>query len=105
MSDTKHTPGPWKYSADFSENGDRYTDFSIYAGDMNVIGACGSCGLPTICSEANARLIAAAPELLEALSSLTAVLGLKPKELSLQALQEAYDIARAAIAKAQGEQA
>ena len=41
-------------------------------------------------------------ELLEALSCLTAVVGLTPIKGNLEALQEAYDMARAAIAKAEG---
>jgi hypothetical protein len=55
----EHTPGPWKFIEDDgifyveAGNGHRYAD-----GDME--GACGEC-------LANARLIAAAPEMLEAL--------------------------------------
>ena len=40
------------------------------------------------------------PELLEALDTLTAVVGLTPIAGNKAALQEAFDLARAAIAKA-----
>ncbi|CAB4165999.1 hypothetical protein UFOVP835_10 [uncultured Caudovirales phage] len=50
-----------------------------------------------------AQLFAAAPELLEALDTLTAVIGLTPIAGNKPAVQEAFDIARAAIEKARGE--
>ena len=57
---SKHTPGPWRYKADggnymliFCSNDEGWGD--------NLRGYCG---------EANARLIAAAPDLLEALTAL-----------------------------------
>jgi hypothetical protein len=46
------------------------------------------------------RLHAANTELLEALDTLTAVVGLTPVVGNKVALQEAFDLARAAIAKA-----
>ena len=52
---------------------------------------------------ADHRLIAAAPELYEALDTLTLVVGLTPAAGNKAALQEAVDIARAAIKKARGE--
>lgn len=58
MSD--HTPGPWRYKAD----GGNY--MRIFCSNDQGWGdnLCGYCG------EANARLIAAAPDLLEALTAL-----------------------------------
>jgi hypothetical protein len=44
----------------------------------------------------------AAPDLLEALDTLTHVIGLTPIAGNKQALQEAFDAAAAAIAKAEG---
>ena len=61
MTDTKHTPGPWTYT----HSG--LSCFSLDAGKENIVSGCGCCGSPEISSEANARLIAAAPELLDAL--------------------------------------
>jgi hypothetical protein len=54
MSAAKHTPGPW-------ETGGR-----IVVGDGMVVADCGEG------AESNARLIAAAPELLDALSAIVA---------------------------------
>lgn len=52
----KHTPGPWSYGQRESEVGSNYyrikTSNDVLSGD-NLVGYCG---------EANARLIAAAPE-------------------------------------------
>lgn len=57
MSAHKHTPGPWSV-----DNGNRATGFTVkIATDELLVGGYG------LTSEANARLIAAAPELLEAL--------------------------------------
>ena len=52
--------------------------------------------------KANAALIAAAPDLLAALDTLTLVIGLTPIAGNKEALQEAVNIARAAIAAAEG---
>lgn len=98
MSETKHTPGPWKYSAYFSGYDSFHRDFSLNAGDVEIIGGCGCCGSPTISSEADARLIAAAPELLEALEAL------QPYVLHLPDGAPIKETIRAAIAKAKGEQ-
>ena len=98
MSETKHTPGPWVVK---SARSGFYVEsqFDVIVESLDEYGRYGA-----IDDEANARLIAAAPELLEALSCLTAVVGLTPIKGNLDALQEAYDMARAAIAKAKGEQ-
>jgi len=56
----EHTPGPWK-NADYSRkfNGD-YPVYEIVTDD-------GDCIVPVVDSEPNARLIAAAPDMLEEL--------------------------------------
>jgi hypothetical protein len=59
-----HTPGPWTY--DFTDaHGNHYGGFSV---EVNGAVICGRAGWPSRAEEslANARLIAAAPELLEA---------------------------------------
>lgn len=85
---TKHTPGPWK------TNITRLSDNSIYV--SHVLGPKGQ-GLAQIGiygeeeTLANASLIAAAPDMLEALQAVVAVADRKTVE---------FDLARAAIAKA-----
>lgn len=76
---SKHTPGPWE-------------TFKGQDG-WGIVGLCG--GYYGELSEANARLIAAAPELLEALHGLL-LFPNNPRE---------NNKARAAIAKATGERA
>ena len=83
--ETKHTPGPWAIDGEGTNAMVRGADLTIVAVRHRLTG-------PT--HEANARLIAAAPELLEALESI----------LSDACDNGAYwDKARAAIAKARGE--
>lgn len=85
----KHTPGPW--SAEECRSG-----FAVYAyksGDAVVRTEDDEGRYGTIANEANARLIAAAPELLEALIGVVKVADRATKE---------FDKARAAISKAIG---
>ena len=86
----KHTPGPW----------------NRIKGDRNVYSASGTvCKTPAIIGggsaaanwEANARLIAAAPDLLEALSEIINEGG------KFVMTNETHRKARAAIARARGE--
>ena len=75
MTNAAHTPGPWSYNRD--EGGEH--GHVVSTGEYNI------CELPDAGdgaspdTEANARLIAAAPDLFEA------------AERALQALQENYD--------------
>ena len=100
----KHTPGPW-----YALRGQRNISIRHKTGDkllsmVNVASVRGK--FPTDCpygsSEANARLIAAAPELLEALQKMLPELrGLSiVSDTAAEMLREA----EAAIAKATGEQ-
>ena len=88
----KHTPGPWKIGTP-PPNGEQTvgTDQGLM-----VAVATTSAGVQT---KANARLIAAAPDLLEALKGLMALSDHRVD------LRDAAKDARAAIAKATGEQA
>ena len=99
-----HTPGPW-----YALRGQRNISIRHKTGDrllpmVNVASVRGQ--FPTDCpygsSEANARLIAAAPELLEALQKMLPELrGLSiVSDTAAEMLREA----EAAIAKATGEQ-
>lgn len=58
MSDAKHTPGPWKVGGDDD-------DIVVMTGPFFVATIHENCNHG--CTDANARLIAAAPDLLEAL--------------------------------------
>ncbi len=98
MSDTKHTPGPWRV-----QNG------SVYA--LAPDGSFGSLpvahmdrdpgnGTRPVERDANARLIAAAPEMVEALRGALEVLDGRANDFSSKS--EACKACRAAIRKAEG---
>lgn len=91
-----HTPGPWEHTG----NGDIQGNEDNGHG-MGPVDVC-SVYLRTVKgrTEANARLIAAAPELLAALKQFDAW----PNMHRQDGLLNAFDAARAAIAKADGEQ-
>jgi hypothetical protein len=92
---SKHTPGPWEIDWYICREGNKelwrvprsigpaYVDHNHWAGNYITV------------DEANARLIAAAPDLLDALKEAATVLG-------LNGCFEAQNRARAAIAKATG---
>lgn len=101
MSTTKHTPGPWRIESHkrlVAENG--YCVAILYTGDNGP-------DSDLVC-KANARLIAAAPELLTVVERVRALeksvedkglLDISPVDLG-----ELFSAARAAIAKAGGAQ-
>lgn len=86
----KHTPGPWRITAQGKH--------VVSVEDGRI------CAAPEHMAkwnwDANARLIAAAPELLEALELIA---NTDPVEAALDP-QRAVRVARAAIAKAEGQQ-
>lgn len=94
---SKHTPGPWAISGDETvtvrDTQDGYVALLGWLKGRHI-GPCRSAAEVY----ANARLIAAAPELLEACEGL---LGLAERDGWLHV---AVNAARAAIAKAKGEQ-
>lgn len=86
---SKHTPGPWTAQRDPG---------AVMADDW-CIGAGSQIDMVAVCSERDARLIAAAPELLEAL------IAVRAWDVSNLALDVPLEIRRqmqAAIAKATG---
>jgi hypothetical protein len=90
----KHTPGPWGISG--KEERDLGT---LSPGFLEISSAHDVCWIAKVQihtpeGEANARLIAAAPELLEALKAVVAIADRSTDE---------FDRARAAIAKAEGK--
>ena len=90
--DTKHTPGPWQLGTEsegfFIANGELRPDIA-----------------KRITSAADARLIAAAPELLAALQDIAKYTSATHADCAVQVLSENARIAQAAIAKAIGDQA
>jgi len=114
----KHTPGPWKLEPyDSCLAGEDFQWGGIWAGPVMLDGI--NYGQPPHTPikpetlermEADARLIAAAPDLLEALQEATSALEWRWERVANRAapvhetaIQEAYNQARAAIAKATGE--
>lgn len=103
MSEAKHTPGPWfTHREGFSTI---YVEARICGGLLQEIAACGPTAEGSAQQEANARLIAAAPELLGALQALDEAYCRAGTPLTRE--ERAEDrrrliTARAAIAKATG---
>ena len=104
-----HTPGPWKAIRDPCH----YDTLSTVIGGLHekrrglehqLIVQVG--GWDVDQQEANTRLIAAAPELLEALEAVMAILPACPKNTGIAGIEARYNFAvvgaRAAIAKAIG---
>lgn len=104
---TKHTPGPWSQSHRKSGNG--YSTTEVYCAAGQTIATLAWYPVPTptgttTSREANARLIAAAPDLLAALQDLFGAELEKCMAFDGHDDQmEAVERARAAIAKATGE--
>ena len=92
---SKHTPGPWEIKRHF-DSCYRYISAPEHIALAQVVWCVEEEERSPVC-EANAHLIAAAPELLEALENL-----LKVYEGEGGAQHHAGDMARAAIAKAKG---
>lgn len=91
---TTHTPGPWKVSS--------LAPLNICKDNGTLIADCCNAWQSFDGErEANARLIAAAPDLLAALETLANIAAVFPNELH-EKHQDIID-ARAAIAKAKGE--
>ncbi len=108
MSKPKHTPGPWKRVPGTKTKLSRPDGTMVYIeiGQTRLasIDLCGTDPNYSIHeANANSRVMAAAPELLEGLEGLCAhlkqdkVLDFEPERL------KAYELARKAIAKAKGE--
>ncbi len=110
----KHTPGPWRLSEDCGVCEGMGCFLVMTPANLRAEGEGIVCGVVEIdqqvwpeigCAEANARLIAAAPDLLAALELANdelcrATWHLRSK--TPKSVNEAVDVARAAIAKAKG---
>lgn len=95
---SKHTPGPWEITVN------NYDHYGIHQAGMNGMAIIWINKQHSEMDDANARLIAAAPELLEALrqaaDELDAIMNQKGHTAKTRAIR---DTSYAAIAKAQGE--
>lgn len=92
MSAAKHTPGPWEFVLAGSGN---HPTWNVRLGNRGFIRLPATTDMDTM--DADARLIAAAPDLLEALR--TIVVNASSVQMDPQ---WAVQVARAAIAKAEG---
>ena len=99
---SKHTPGPWEYMTGSRTGAPR--GLRAHGGNVVNFG-----GISRACSpegKANARLIAAAPELLYALAVLADAVeddqAKAPMSKRLMSLPRALELAREALAKAEG---
>lgn len=88
----QHTPGPWTHEPYAYQQG-ALDQALIRDGAENQV---------AISTEANARLIAAAPELLEALQFALEIFEAEPVDVAPESIEEIIDQARAAINKALG---
>lgn len=88
---SKHTPGPWWPKRSKTESCDGSLRWYVEHDGAGIWND----GVPSVCSEANAHLIAAAPDLYEALNALLPDLD----ALGIQGLR--VEAARAALAKAE----
>lgn len=100
MTQTNHTPGPWSLKM----TGWRTNPFAIYSPRRPGAVACvpSRTSVPLDEQDANGRLIAAAPDLLDALEAMTAAFDWQAPNAN-PAINAAVEAARAAIAKAKGE--
>ena len=107
---SKHTPGPWEFNGPFSTTGGR-NGYFVQSPDIDV------CVIPfgvldteaELSAKRDARLIAAAPELLEALQECITddnAMCIVQNDVAymIRRLRSISNVARAAIAKATGEQ-
>ena len=98
---SKATPGPWRHME--SEDGFTEYDYSI----LDHRGVLGAAFGAVDANEANARLMAAAPDLLEALKDVETILNRIDWDLTCASAKEAdtlRDQVEAAIAKAEGNE-
>lgn len=98
MNEVKHTPGPWHTGGTaFLREGPRMNVWSRTAkGDQS-----GEI-LAKDVKPANARLMAAAPELIAVTREMCRIIAFASPETLVEALKRCYDDAREAIDKAEG---
>lgn len=96
LNETKHTPGPWELAYELDGDGDAVrVSRAGHNFDVALVYGHGGDALSDHERNANARLVAAAPDLLSALRAVVEIADRKTVE---------FDAARAAIAKAEGRE-
>lgn len=108
---SKQTPGPWKiiHGGFVSDDGFSVGSDNAAAQRVKVVCECWPCSIVDQQHReellANARLIAAAPELLDALKQSMAILSRRPSERESQReiVEKAYAVMLAAVQKVDGE--
>lgn len=96
--EAKFTPGPWVIDAGFDGSGNFNQYWQVHDGSDAIV--CSTMFCMAGNKEANAHLIAAAPDLYEALSRIESIIeGAFPNLNDGEAMRDA----RAALAKARGE--
>ena len=95
---TKHDPGPWNFDGRFVGSGHSKSNICECRDHSG-------CWTDSVDAIANARLIAAAPELLDALQGFVSLLRAPSSPIRSRALAVEVEKGRALIAKATGEQA
>lgn len=101
MDKQKHTPGPWKAAHNAPFRWAIHGPRNEWIAQTDAAFDDGSSGSPDAC-EANARLIAAAPDLLAVCRAVVA--GTNAKNGFVGVGSDIYMAARAAIAKAEGRE-
>jgi len=100
MSDFKGTPGPWfEYREGFSTV---YVEAKLRDGVIQEVAACGPTEAGQEAQSANARLIAAAPDLLNMLQATTLYIEKNANDGS-GIIRAVLDASNSAIAKALGQ--
>jgi hypothetical protein len=97
-AETKHTPGPWAVA---DEHPDGVLDRSIVA-DGYYVATVHDTSFAGDCWDADAHLIAAAPDMLEALLAAEEARQEGILNMSVEAVERVHTLRRAAIAKATG---
>jgi hypothetical protein len=101
MTTTARTPGPWiyEYSPWKAQDGSEIPAFEVHRAEK-VCDTNESCTVEE--QEANARLIAAAPELYDALEHFFNIMHDYESSLRMGYVKHAMDMARAALTSAKG---
>lgn len=96
-----HTPGPWQVTTDRAADAMQFPYCVRDAADWSVAYVTGTDGLAA--TQANARLIAAAPDLLAAAETAYTVLANAPASKMPKGTADAIRALHAALARAKGE--